>query len=130
MPMVGNKPVGANLDRITEAEYGPIEYRDPWRRNGCGIRCQATDNEVFERLKLTMPMLAVGGEKSFGPLQAVIMRNVATNVHQAVVCVRALANGRGAHRKSWCSFATSSNLRRLLQEPTKTVATWQGKRLL
>src|ERR1700689_3577593 len=35
--------------------------------------------------KLTMPVLAVGGEKSFGPLQAVIMRNVATNVQEAVV---------------------------------------------
>jgi pimeloyl-ACP methyl ester carboxylesterase len=32
-----------------------------------------------------MPVLAVGGEKSFGPLQAVIMRNVATNVQEAVV---------------------------------------------
>ena len=30
-------------------------------------------------------MLAVGGEKSFGPLQAVIMRHVAINVHEAVV---------------------------------------------
>jgi pimeloyl-ACP methyl ester carboxylesterase len=45
----------------------------------------AKDNEVFERVKLTMPVLAVGGEKSFGPLQAVIMRNVATNVQEAVV---------------------------------------------
>ncbi|MDR3741782.1 MAG: alpha/beta fold hydrolase [Terracidiphilus sp.] len=45
----------------------------------------AKDNKVFEQTKLTMPVLAVGGEKSFGPLQAVIMRNVATNVQQAVV---------------------------------------------
>jgi len=45
----------------------------------------ATDNKVFERVKLTMPVLAVGGEKSFGPLQAVIMRHVATNVQEAVV---------------------------------------------
>jgi pimeloyl-ACP methyl ester carboxylesterase/uncharacterized RmlC-like cupin family protein len=45
----------------------------------------AKDNEVFERVKLTMPVLAVGGEKSFGPLQAVIMRHVATNVQEAVV---------------------------------------------
>jgi len=29
--------------------------------------------------------MAVGGEKSFGPLQAVIMRHVATNVQQEVV---------------------------------------------
>jgi len=45
----------------------------------------AADNKVFERVKLTMPVLAVGGEKSFGPLQAVIMRHVAINVQEAVV---------------------------------------------
>src|SRR5579863_5973518 len=45
----------------------------------------AADNRIFERVKLTMPVLAVGGEKSFGPLQAVIMRHVATNVQEAVV---------------------------------------------
>ena len=45
----------------------------------------AADNKVFEQVKLMMPVLAVGGEKSFGPLQAVIMRHVATNVQEAVV---------------------------------------------
>ena len=45
----------------------------------------AADNKIFELTKLTMPVLAVGGEKSFGPLQAVIMRHVATNVQEAVV---------------------------------------------
>jgi quercetin dioxygenase-like cupin family protein len=45
----------------------------------------AADNKIFERVKLTMPVLAVGGEKSFGPLQAVIMRHVATKVQELVV---------------------------------------------
>jgi pimeloyl-ACP methyl ester carboxylesterase/uncharacterized RmlC-like cupin family protein len=45
----------------------------------------AADNKILEQVKLTMPVLAVGGEKSFGPLQAVIMRHVATNVREAVV---------------------------------------------
>ena len=45
----------------------------------------AKDNEIFQRVKLPMPVLAVGGEKSFGALQAVIMRNVATDVQEAVV---------------------------------------------
>ena len=45
----------------------------------------AADNKVFEEVKLTMPVLAVGGEKSFGALQAVIMRHVAINVQEAVV---------------------------------------------
>ena len=45
----------------------------------------AKDNKIFEQTKLTMPVMAVGGEKSFGPLQAVIMRHVATNVREEVV---------------------------------------------
>src|SRR5215472_12221140 len=45
----------------------------------------AQDNKIFERVKLTMPVLAVGGEKSFGPMQSEIMRHVATNVQEAVV---------------------------------------------
>src|SRR5437899_1463290 len=51
----------------------------------------AKDNKVFEQLKLTMPVLAVGGEKSFGALQLVIMRHVAINVQAAVVA----RSGRG-----------------------------------
>jgi pimeloyl-ACP methyl ester carboxylesterase len=45
----------------------------------------AKDNKVFEQTKLTMPVMAIGGEKSFGALQAVIMRHVATNVQEEVV---------------------------------------------
>ena len=45
----------------------------------------AKDNKNFEQTKLTMPVMAVGAEKSFGPLQAVIMRHVATNVQEEVV---------------------------------------------
>jgi pimeloyl-ACP methyl ester carboxylesterase len=43
------------------------------------------DNQVFQRTKLTMPVLAVGGGKSFGATEAVVMRNVAVNVREAVV---------------------------------------------
>ena len=45
----------------------------------------ADDNKIFARTKLTMPVLAVGGEKSFGPTMAVFMRNAATNVREAIV---------------------------------------------
>src|SRR5713226_3292348 len=45
----------------------------------------AQDNQTFARTKLTMPVLAVGGEKSFGATQAVVMRNVAVNVRESVV---------------------------------------------
>jgi len=43
------------------------------------------DNKIFQRTKLSMPVLAVGGEKSFGATGAAVMRNVATNVREAVV---------------------------------------------
>src|SRR5580658_8920398 len=43
------------------------------------------DNEVFQQTKLTMPVLAIGGEKSFGATQAVVMRSVAVDVTGAVV---------------------------------------------
>ncbi len=43
------------------------------------------DNKVFQRTKLTMPVLAIGGEKSFGATEAAVMRNVAINVREAVV---------------------------------------------
>jgi len=45
----------------------------------------AEDNKVFARTKLSMPVLAVGGGKSFGATEAVVMRNVAINVREAVV---------------------------------------------
>jgi pimeloyl-ACP methyl ester carboxylesterase len=45
----------------------------------------ALDNAVFAENKLTMPVLAIGGEKSFGATQAVIMRNIATDVTEEVV---------------------------------------------
>ena len=43
------------------------------------------DNAVLNRRKLPMPVLAIGGEKSFGATMAEVMRNAATNVTGAVV---------------------------------------------
>jgi pimeloyl-ACP methyl ester carboxylesterase len=45
----------------------------------------AQDNQTFARTKLTMPVLAIGGEKSFGATEAVVFRAVAVNVREAVV---------------------------------------------
>jgi pimeloyl-ACP methyl ester carboxylesterase len=46
----------------------------------------AADNKEFVAAgKLSMPILAIGGEKSFGPTMAVVMRAAATNVTEAVV---------------------------------------------
>ncbi|HEY4368030.1 MAG TPA: alpha/beta hydrolase [Steroidobacteraceae bacterium] len=44
------------------------------------------DNQaLLARGKLTMPVLAIGGEKSFGPMMAVVMRAAATNVQEVVI---------------------------------------------
>lgn len=46
----------------------------------------AIDDRAFlAEGKLTMPVLAVGGEKSFGPTMATVMRFAATDVEQAVI---------------------------------------------
>jgi pimeloyl-ACP methyl ester carboxylesterase len=46
----------------------------------------AVDNKAFvAKGKLTMPVLAVGGEKSFGPTMAVVMRAAATDVSELVI---------------------------------------------
>ena len=46
----------------------------------------AIDNKAFvAKGRLTMPVLAIGGEKSFGPTMAVVMRAAATNVRELVI---------------------------------------------
>jgi len=46
----------------------------------------AIDNKAFaEKGKLTMPILALGAEKSFGAQQAAIMREVGTNVEGGII---------------------------------------------
>lgn len=46
----------------------------------------ARDNQAFIASgKLTMPVLAIGGEKSFGSTMAVVMRAAATNVQELVI---------------------------------------------
>lgn len=49
------------------------------------IRQDAEDNAKSMNTKLQMPVLAIGGEKSFGNNEAVVMRNAATQVTELVV---------------------------------------------
>lgn len=49
------------------------------------IRQDAVDNETSMKTKLKMPVLAVGGEKSFGNNEAIVMRNAADNVTELVI---------------------------------------------
>lgn len=47
----------------------------------------AKDNQAFiaDGGKLKMPILAVGGEKSFGPMMATVMRFAAEDVRERIV---------------------------------------------
>ena len=46
----------------------------------------AIDNQAFlAKGKLAMPVLAIGGEKSFGTTMATVMRFAASNVHEGVI---------------------------------------------
>ncbi|HEY4145832.1 alpha/beta hydrolase [Pinirhizobacter sp.] len=49
------------------------------------IAKDADDNKVAMQTKLTMPVLTIAGGKSFGANEAVVMRNVATNVTELVI---------------------------------------------
>jgi pimeloyl-ACP methyl ester carboxylesterase len=49
------------------------------------IRQDAEDNKVSMTTKLSMPVLAIGGEKSFGATEAVVMRNAASDVTEVVI---------------------------------------------
>jgi pimeloyl-ACP methyl ester carboxylesterase len=45
----------------------------------------ATDNKAFAATKLTMPILALGAEKSFGDQQAAVIREVGTKVDGGII---------------------------------------------
>ena len=49
------------------------------------IRQDADDNKASLTDKLTMPVLAIGGAKSFGPNEAIVMRDAASHVTELVV---------------------------------------------
>jgi pimeloyl-ACP methyl ester carboxylesterase len=49
------------------------------------IRQDVEDNKVSMATKLAMPVLAIGGEKSFGANVAVVMSNAATDVTEVVI---------------------------------------------
>ena len=83
---------GAHPERISDAtreHYAKLYAMPGTMRSSfaqfAAFRKDAEDNKVTQRTKLAMPVLAVGGEKSFGKLMAVNMRNVAVDVTEAVV---------------------------------------------
>lgn len=77
------------IDEATRAHYAKL-YARPGVMHAAfaqfnTIRQDAEDNKAALKTKLTMPVLAIGGEKSFGANEAVVMRNAATDVTEVVV---------------------------------------------
>jgi pimeloyl-ACP methyl ester carboxylesterase len=78
------------FDEVSRAHYAKLYARPGAMHAGFeqfkAFDQDATDNKAFvAKGMLTMPVLAAGGEKSFGPMMAAVMRAAATNVQTAVV---------------------------------------------
>ncbi|MFG6083268.1 alpha/beta hydrolase [Paracoccus litorisediminis] len=79
----------AKLDEATRAHYAALYARPGAMRSAFAqfrsIRQDAEDNRAAMATKLTMPVLAIGGEKSFGANEAAVMRNAAGDVTGVVI---------------------------------------------
>jgi pimeloyl-ACP methyl ester carboxylesterase len=79
-----------NFPEASRAHYAKL-YAQPGAMHAGFEQFKAFDQDAIDdkaflaKGKLTMPVLAVGGEKSFGPTMAVVMRAAATNVQEAIV---------------------------------------------
>jgi len=79
-----------NFDEASRRHYAKL-YARPGAMHSGFEQSKAFDrdaiyNKAFQAEgPLTMPVLAVGGEKSFGPMMATVMRAAASNVQEAVV---------------------------------------------
>ena len=77
------------IDEATRQHYAAL-YAKPGAMHSAfaqflSIRHDVDDNLLAMKTKLPMPVLAIGGEKSFGANEAVVMRNAATDVTELVV---------------------------------------------
>ncbi len=80
----------AKIDEATRSYYAKL-YAQPGAMRAAFAQFTSiaqkdvADNIVFAKAPLPMPVLAIGGEKSFGANMATVMRNAASNVQQEVV---------------------------------------------
>ncbi|HTJ64193.1 MAG TPA: alpha/beta hydrolase [Alphaproteobacteria bacterium] len=77
------------IDEATR-QYYTVFYAKPGAMHSAfaqflAFPTDAEDNAKSMTVKLPMPVLAIGGEKSFGAMEATVMRNAATNVTEVVV---------------------------------------------
>jgi len=81
----------SKIDEATRRHYAALYARpramhDAFEQFGAFTQDAIDNRELLEKSgKLSMPVLAIGGEKSFGSQEAVTLRNVAENVQQAIV---------------------------------------------
>jgi pimeloyl-ACP methyl ester carboxylesterase len=80
----------SKIDEATRAHYArqyaqPGAMRAAFAQFNTIASKDVADNRISSKTKLSMPVLAIGGEKSFGANMAIVMRNAATNVEEAVV---------------------------------------------
>jgi pimeloyl-ACP methyl ester carboxylesterase len=79
-----------NFDEASRVHYAALYARPLAMHDGFeqfhAFDQDAIDNKVFlAKGPLTMPVLAIGGEKSFGPTMAVVAKAAATDVHGVVI---------------------------------------------
>jgi pimeloyl-ACP methyl ester carboxylesterase len=79
----------AKVDEGTRQHYARL-YARPGAMHAAfaqfrSIRQDVVDNEASMVKKLSMPVLAIGGEKSFGANEAIVMRNAADKVTEVVI---------------------------------------------
>lgn len=77
------------VDEATRQHYAKL-YARPGAMHAAfaqfrSIRQDEVDNKASMATRLTMPVLAIGGEKSFGSNEAIVMRNAANKVTEVVV---------------------------------------------
>ena len=79
----------AKFDEATRRHYAKLYARPGVMRAAFAqfrsIRKDAVDNQATLGKKLPMPVLAIGGAKSIGATEAVVMRNAASNVTEVVI---------------------------------------------
>ena len=79
----------AKVDENTRQHYAELYARPDVMHSAFAqfrsIRQDAEDNKAALNEKLSMPVLAIGGAKSFGANEAVVMRNAASHVTELVV---------------------------------------------
>jgi pimeloyl-ACP methyl ester carboxylesterase len=79
----------SKIDEATRNHYAAL-YAQPGAMHAAfaqfrAIRKDAEDNKVAMAAKLTMPVLAIGGAKSFGAMEATVMRNAASDLTEIVI---------------------------------------------